>query len=466
MRINTHCHIFNVKSIYTNGFKENFRSRAKRTLESLGVPLSEGLLNTFMKIIDDLVCCAPTGAAGNSVLEQREFLFRKLTGLLKPLFTVLFGKVPFVDFLAIALLPDIDLVTDYLFMRDEAASAEEDTREVILVPLMMDILQTTGLLPTYHYPAETTATMALIEKQVDGTKRQVLRHPGRVLPFYAVNPLRPRFAADFEQAMEQGFVGLKLYPSLGYHLLESAPPGSPGFVFRNEFIATLSECNRSQYPVLMHCNDGGFALSESTSNWCEPFQFKHALSDELLLNLKWCYGHFGGGTFFTRGSKILKRLIFPNLDHLWNKNIQTLMKSLGDRIFADVSCHVEALKPENSKAYFDALEAVLADPVMGGQILWGTDYFLDQMYCDEYEFWVHFEDQLNERNPNFFRRMSHDNPIRFLGLPDKNGKVGKNIKNYARFVYKNRKNAAFNPDRMAKWLRGYFDAHRDKYPDI
>ena len=470
MRINTHCHVFTAKSVYTNGFKENFRNRARMTLESLGIPPSDGLLKRLMKIIDDLVNRAPGGDEGDTVLEQREFLFRKLTGLLKPVFKALLGKVPFVDFLAIALLPDIDHVTDYLFLRDKAASAGPEGKEVVLVPLMMDILQTRGLLEEYQYPGENGATLALLQEQAKGTQRQVLRYPGKVLPFYTVNPLRPDFAPLFEQAMDQGFVGLKVYPSLGYQFVETRP-GVREYRVTGAMLPTLSACQRNGYPVMMHCNNAGFALTRVTAEWCEPLRYARALEKELP-ELKWCYGHFGGGTFYRKYTKFwsikrLKQLLYPDNPHyLWCRNIQKQMRDMGGRVFADVSCHVEALKPEESGAYFNALASVLRDPALVGQMLWGTDYFLDQMSCDEYEFWVHFEEQLKARDPELFRRMAHDNPARYLGLPDGDGTVGKNIENYARYIYKNRDHEAFNPKEMAAWLRNYYDAHKAEFPGI
>ena len=109
----------------------------------------------------------------------------------------------------------------------------------ILCPLMMD------------FQARSQAgikgkTRKTFQDQIAEMKKLVNKYPGRILPFLAIDPRRPRVLEDvFLPAFETPlFGGVKLYPSLGY--LPSHPV----------LLEMYGICEKKMIPVTVHCGTG------------------------------------------------------------------------------------------------------------------------------------------------------------------------------------------------------------------
>lgn len=153
------------------------------------------------------------------------------------------GKSPFdiVQTLRLAMRTTITQVADELLDQMDPNDA--------LVALMMDI----------YAPDESGRDRDNFIRQIEGTQEAALHRPGRVLPFFAVHPERPGHLALLRDAVEsRGFLGVKLYPSLGYRV-DSDP-----------LRAVYTYCLEKDLPILLHCGHGGFYRRREYINFCDP----------------------------------------------------------------------------------------------------------------------------------------------------------------------------------------------------
>lgn len=293
------------------------------------------------------------------------------------------------EWVKLGLSASIDEITDQLM-------AQLDPEDVVVL-LPMDIIDRD------NHPTEKP----LYLKQLHDTQRQALRYPGRILPFAMVNTLREDAVEVFKQAVQSGACfGLKLYPSLGYRV-DSA-----------EMMEVFGLCESYDLPVLLHCNDRGFARDSRHAELASPAPWDRILAQ--FPTLKVCFGHFGGEVQTLSGSQLdLKsdRTVFVwELDEFpvesFTYQILQLMRKYPGRVFADTSYHIKFNRnPVARDRYFSRLRSLLDDDRYGGQILWGSDFHLIRQAITEREYVRLYESGVGEYH---FRRMSLDNPVRYL----------------------------------------------------
>lgn len=400
MLVNTHCHVFNLQSVFTSQTKDILRV----CLEDKGFPSQMAvvvveLLDLYIREGGGLSPLDPVSVQAGNVLES----ISKLSGRLDPaivadarkfyapcrlgtewgamqMFSSTLARAdmtwPFsprdmLAFLSEALARNIDLVTDALF----AQMGGDD----IVVPLMMDI--------TDNHDARQ------FEAQEWYTKGQCLRYPGRVLPFYAMNPKRDDPEKRLQDVINEGaFVGLKLYPSLGY------PVDSP--VMRR----VLVMCAEAGFPVVQHCMPSGFNRSDADHRLSAPENWENLLNLSELKDLKVCFGHFGG---------TLPGVVVPQSQNeclAWATTIYRLMTQHGG-VYADLSYHADA---NRTSGYFEALTRLLTNDVTSSRVLWGTDYFLVRACVSDRDYTEYFRHHL--ANPMLWEQLTLTNPLGFLGL--------------------------------------------------
>lgn len=427
MRINCHAHIFNTVSVFNAETLEIFLRRIK----GLDVPdlvkteLAKQLEKLFTKAGDfadeetlfknvivkvaaseefrDVLSRLPADDQLKLELEGganlKAYAVEKLVTLLGRISESLgkddqdAAKVNMVDiiaFLRIALLPTIRHVTDVLM--------EQLTIQDGVVALMMDITNNGSDAKQY-------------EKQLADTSAQVLAYPGRVFPFVAVNTKRPDHFSIMENALNgRGFVGVKLYPSLGYEI-------NSGEMFK-----VYSYCEEREIPLLMHCSEGGFNLTKETYKNSDPMLWDSILSKHP--NLKICFGHFGGAENIS--SSMIKE---------WTLTILDLMTKYS-RVYADIAFHSEPMKGgEGEKLYFSNLSSLLSDERYRGRILFGSDYFMSRQRLSEKSYWNYFKKNLSDAN---FQQIAELNPVEYLGLPTTTRSASVPIQNYVAYIYQNR----------------------------
>jgi len=322
------------------------------------------------------------------------------------------------EWLRIGFMKRIDDVTD-----DLVTQMDDDD---VTVVLPMDIIDRKA----------GKRDRALFLKQLEDTKRQALRYPGRILPFAKVNPVRTDSFHVMRDALHSGAcVGLKLYPSLGYPV--------HGSIMED----TLRYCEKESVPVLLHCNDTGFRKSRKDAQHCNPRNWLPVL--ETHPTLKVCFAHFGGQS--QDGKPVWTAPELPQ--DSWAVAILELMERYPGRVFADVSFHTEQnATPEETENYRNNLVAVLSDDRCRDQVLWGTDYPLLRMEATDTDYTDSFRTLLGDE---LFNRISRHNPATFLGLPLHGRAAGANIVRHIKWLATHHARAV--QGRPAAWLRDHPD---------
>jgi len=275
-------------------------------------------------------------------------------------------------------------------------------------------------------------------QHIQRTSRQVQRHPGRVFPFIAVHPNRTGFATFAKRALKtKGFVGVKLYPSLGYQIDENLAP-------------VFDLCQQDEVPIMVHCSPGGFRPDQATALNANPENWRPVLASRN--KIKVCFGHFGG-------ARDLAGLWRPEDDVAlnlrgWSGKIMQLMREFPGQVYADIAYHDLPMDSEdNLNAYFERLKEVITDPDTGPFILWGSDYHMCAVRLSEKSYWSFFRKRLAEDGAQFFEKIARDNPRRFLGWRDDNSLCA-NLDAYVAFIRKER-----TEDRLAgtpaPWLDSF-----------
>lgn len=429
MRINCHAHVFNAKSVFTREtleillrrltemaipdlLKKELVSQLGRLFSKAGDYVDE---ETFFRTVVSRVSSSREFRDVLKTLAANDVLRLELSGGAGLQDYAVDGLIRLLEkvgdrlnrenrdasgadigdalaFVRIALQPDIRHVTDILM--------DQLTLQDAVVPLMMDI-------------THDGSDARLFEKQLADTSALIPAYPGRILPFVAVNPKRPDHFALMQSALNgRGFVGVKLYPSLGFSV--DSPVMHEVYAY----------CAGHGVPVLMHCSEGGFYAKESTRSNSDPALWEPILNRHT--HLKICFGHFGGASYLAR----------KNLPAAcWTRTILDLMRA-HEGVYADIAYHSEPMDGGDAEAnYFANLTRLLQDPVYRTRILFGTDYFLSRQRLAEKSYWKYFTAHLSQTD---FQQIAETNPQRFLGLPEPGRRMSEPIGNYVRFVYEHR----------------------------
>ena len=256
----------------------------------------------------------------------------------------------------------------------------------------------------------------------------MLRYPGRVLPFVTMNPKRDAetFGSDnafsiMRKAIEDmGFVGVKLYPTMGHKLEEIAAAHDDHDTFF-EFVS-----NR-KLPITMHTSPEMGAKKHRL--YCQPDLWKGYLRDYPGFRIN--YAHFGGSTCFWPLADKKRKPLHAG----WKDRILEMMQDsqYGHRVFADVSYHDDLLsnpsKTNRLNNYLQELKKILNKTGTRRGVLFGSDYFLILLEGEETTFIDRFKAGVSASH---FQITSETNPRRFLGFDDDDGapNMGWNIKNF------------------------------------
>lgn len=406
MRINGHAHIFNLQTVLTEEAIAIIVGRLRRNgyadfiLDAVQALLEEQLLRPEYLSEDELLRRFLAKIAGSApfrsllqsggslpvqisllgtgveslTIDTLKAALDSLSTAFDPKGGVGKGIFNLFETLRLAMRSDIVGVADALLDQLQPDDA--------LVALMMDIVA----------KPEKPRDTANFKAQLAGTAAAALARPGRILPFVAVNPNRPdHFDVMCRAIEESGFLGVKLYPSLGYEVTTDA------------MLEVLGYCEREEVPVLVHSSAGGFYKSAATAQYSHPKHWEQLVGAHP--DLRVCFAHCGGWGGFS-GQVAEHR---P-----WWEAIVALMDAYPN-IYADLAYHVDMMASASSESpYFAELEALLAHPVRGTRMIFGTDSWLVRMAITENAYWRYFETKLT---PARFAQIAEAAPMRFLGLP-------------------------------------------------
>jgi len=450
MRINGHAHVFNLQTVltteaidimvariarqgYPSFITEAARKFLLRQLEQPEYLTEEGLLRRFLSAIGESADFKSFVAAQGATLPVDVRLIgggvealavETLRGALDHLSTSLDpqgaigrGVFDLYETLRLAMHPDIVSVADAILRQIPGDGGHETG----LVALMMDIVAEP------EPPADRRRFLA----QLRGTSDAALARPGRIFPFIAVNPKRPEHLTVMREALERnGFVGVKLYPSLGYEVTTS------------EMDAVLDYCEREDVPIVVHTTAGGFYKSQQTAEFSNPKHWRTLLESHPHLRVSFAHCGGWGGLCNQEPDQVL-----------WWREVVEFMRTFPN-VYGDLSYHVEMRTGTTQEtAYFGALRKLLADSSTSTRIIFGTDSWLVRMAIAEEPYWRYFESQLSTEE---FRLITEVAPAQFLGLPVDGEPARANIERHVAWLAARATAVGAEP---AAWVTALTNAH-------
>lgn len=392
-RIDSHCHIFSLKTILPEFLK----------IKRIKLP------SKIKKYIDGKV----DDIDMNSVQEFTNNI---------PFFK---GVENLKHFLYMGLQPEEKILKhlDDTYKRFE----KNNSANYIFAPLMMDVLYGFHRKP-YSDDKIAVELNEWFFKQIQTLKELKAKpeYKNRIYPFLAVDPRRPNIMELVERYVikEKIFHGIKIYPPLGY--LPTHP----------KLMKIFDCCSNNHIPVITHCNKSPCVTYKlfPTYEWCEsynngkcgkikkkrmfypfPFQInkrsrffahpKHWATvlknfPKLRLNL----AHFGG----LEGIQQYTKNKYDTKS--WTYKIIDLMKKY-ENVYTDVAFIF------HDTNLFPFLNDMLDNKDINNKILYGSDFSLTIMAENSFDnYVVPFYDN-NYLDDDKFNKISRINPRKFLKIP-------------------------------------------------
>jgi len=228
--------------------------------------------------------------------------------------------------------------------------------------------------------------------QIEIMKRIAKNNYGRIMPFIGFDPRRED-AVNFVKwcLFEKGFLGVKMYPKLGFHPSHRTLYNS--LKTNNTLYDFYDMCQEHQIPITVHCSSGG-VFSETLVGKCEerdtlvhPTAFEEVF--EIFPDIYLNFAHSGG-------------------DSKWISYIVKYMQGYPN-IFSDVAYNDKA-HSSGFINYFVKLNQLLCSAV-GDRIMFGSDWPMIRHTWTIKEFMSPFLKYVDEDNKD---RFFYQNAIRFL----------------------------------------------------
>ncbi len=217
-------------------------------------------------------------------------------------------------------------------------------------------------------PPETS----LVE-QVELMSKNIELHNGSLLAFLGYDPLRDEKTKGkalelVKKAIEErGFVGVKVYPPMGFAAFGNADltfeqveylPHDIGAKLDARLEALYEYCRREDVPIMAHCNDTnytkkGYAERAAPENW------KKALDLPGMAGLRVNLGHFGKG------------------DAAWQEQIVAMMAAKTGDAFTYPNLFTDVGHYQPTTATADSLEkAMKAHPGVRTRLMYASDWIM------------------------------------------------------------------------------------------
>jgi predicted TIM-barrel fold metal-dependent hydrolase len=287
----------------------------------------------------------------------------------------------------------------------------------LFVPMMMDMDKWVD----DNAPNSQSHQIALLENVIHSL-------PGKIHPFVAYDPRRAIEAGvegtleRIEDAIEnRGFLGVKLYPPMGYRAsnnAEAVPPLTDPGDYDNALRELFDLCSNKEIPITAHCTPAGAEAEPGVSGKnADPSFWHDTLSEfgDLRLNL----AHFGG----------IENLIKKGRAS-WAWKIGTMMDEFPN-LYADTGHH-GVLDGKSRRKFFKKLAKLFdAHPVLESRFMFGTDWHMLARLDDHQKFLKIYRGQYEKMVDDevAVQKFLGGNAMGFLGLVT----GGKNAKRLAQY---------------------------------
>jgi predicted TIM-barrel fold metal-dependent hydrolase len=291
----------------------------------------------------------------------------------------------------------------------------------ICTPLMMDLTRASSALETDDLPYTNKDGFP---NQIDLISQQAAAYPWQIFPFVMFDPRREKSDEICITALEEkGFIGVKMYPPLGYHpswrvMKEPGPmwddviEADPDAAIRLKKLYTY--CGEKKIPITTHASIGGaysvYKEEEGRITGAWPLtEISNWLDAIHEYNLKINFAHFGGN--------YLHKILHKRQQSLnWRRQILSFIaRSKSNRhfgkLYTDLSFHDMAHSRKTKAQYFSDLRQLLENPEYSSRILYGSDASMTSHTWTEAAFMKPFKANLDTNAQN---KIFKDNAVDFL----------------------------------------------------
>jgi predicted TIM-barrel fold metal-dependent hydrolase len=261
-----------------------------------------------------------------------------------------------------------------------------------------------------------------------GRKSIVTPLPGgaRLHPFVSFDPLRPDALDLVKKAIGLGFIGVKLYPPVGFAPTRNdclTADAAQGAKVDKALQGLYAYCEAEEVPITAHCapsNEFGLGYR----NLVAPFRWAPVLAQfpKLRLNL----GHFG----HTEGALTKRGMLACES---WIRQAVALVAKY-DNVYGDLSGSDLASGASSATTYAKLLDQCLANPTVGKRLMFGSDWWLNRFFEGADDYVGLFQNgltHLSSYTDDLRNDVMGGNAIRFLGFgggdPAKRTKNGKRL---------------------------------------
>jgi predicted TIM-barrel fold metal-dependent hydrolase len=328
-----------------------------------------------------------------------------------------------------------------------ADKLERDTRAQGFRPLLM----TPAIIDYDRWLGENVVRSPLRD-QMEVMDRISRRPSGPAIHgYFAYDPLRevyfrrgvkPENALDLARRalVDHGFIGIKLYPPMGFRAFKNAGPYHQRILDQLEIsesrlsteldealISIYDLCVELDAPILAHASPSNASGRDDFAKRADPYYWLPVFEKYRKKNLRVCLAHFGGFDALSAGASAT--VLQPQASWEWVLG-QQFRNYPEQPIFADLSYFSEILSKDQAtrKRVAAALKAFRQefDPNLS-HLVFGTDWIMlgqeagYKTYIKEVDRFLREECDFDEQaRGSFF----HDNALRLLPLAP--GTVGRN----------------------------------------
>ena len=273
--------------------------------------------------------------------------------------------------------------------------------------------------------------------QLNGLEKLKNNYKGKAYPFVCVDPRRSNSSEELRKLVEKWFknhkfCGIKLYPPLGFFPFDKKLKGVYTFAQEND-LPIIAHASKSG-PVFTRMNRQ--KLINKIKTELKPYideeklRFKgkrkriicnyfthpdnYKIAFEKFGKFKVSLAHFGGSGEWSRylnpstiglcGEKVKSYKKNKIEGRYWNEIIYDMLKEY-DNLYTDISMTLY-----NSE-FFPLLKVLLENPDVNKQILFGTDFYMDESKISERTYGLNIRGYLGH---DYFKLIAETNPRKFL----------------------------------------------------
>jgi predicted TIM-barrel fold metal-dependent hydrolase len=239
------------------------------------------------------------------------------------------------------------------------------------------------------------------EKQLIELSNLKKKYPNNIKLFTHIDCRRLGYFELFKKTIEQwGFDGLKLYPPYGV------------FPYDSRYDDIYSYCEINKIPIIAHCTQNSTMHFEGNKKY-----LKELLKKECKLEIDWAGNNKLLCDYFTNPINYRKVFAkFPKLKislaHIgrgneWDKLILGMMKEFTN-LYSDCSYTMY-----NEEEWFNLKLNLITNEIFRQRCLFGSDYYMNTVECDEKKFSKKFRVFLGEE---LWKQITETNAEKFLNI--------------------------------------------------